>query len=317
MLKVKTTPNLYGVTLMGDYEDLDQLYDSISRYLSFYNDNAEWYPYHEYEYMLSLNYDIRHCYQGDRGFETVDNCADRFEEWASPEFGLPVEYRKEYKKLYNKFKNGNLYYTVEILYPLIFHYLVSFEMILEEEPRDSWFETETEFGGKWRETYSMIDAMKDRAAINHLVSLFWDNIQELFGREKADTVYYYLLSKEYTIVSYVYCDALIHCQLVNFGDMSRKEKISYLLACFYEIIDIEALETYPQDFEEDVKLYHDAIKALNSGGITRFPVKSVFYDEMDKIYDPTKPMYRDTFDQFLNDTYGEDPDPYETGEFEW
>ena len=35
MLKIKTTPNLYGVTLMGDYEDLNELYDSISRYLRF------------------------------------------------------------------------------------------------------------------------------------------------------------------------------------------------------------------------------------------------------------------------------------------
>ena len=34
MLKIKTTPNLYGVTLMGDYEDLDKLYDNISNYLS-------------------------------------------------------------------------------------------------------------------------------------------------------------------------------------------------------------------------------------------------------------------------------------------
>ena len=63
MLKVRTTPNLYGVTLMGDYEDLDKLYDSISNYLSFYIDNVEYYPYHEYEYLLALNYDIRHCYQ--------------------------------------------------------------------------------------------------------------------------------------------------------------------------------------------------------------------------------------------------------------
>ena len=28
-------------------------------------------------------------------------------------------------------------------------------------------------------------------------------------------------------------------------------------------------------------------------------------------------IYRNEFDKFLNDTYGEDPDPFETGEFEW
>ena len=62
MITIKTTSNLYGVTLMGDYEDLDKLYDSLSNYLSFFINNADYYPYHEYEYLLSLNYDIRHCY---------------------------------------------------------------------------------------------------------------------------------------------------------------------------------------------------------------------------------------------------------------
>ena len=97
MLKVRSTPNLYGVTLMGDYDDLDKLYDSISNYLAFYQDNSVWFPYPEYEYMLSLNYDIRHCYQGDRGYEAVDNWADRFEAYGSPDYGLPVESRKEYR----------------------------------------------------------------------------------------------------------------------------------------------------------------------------------------------------------------------------
>ena len=111
MLKVRTTPNLYGVTLMGDYDDLDKLYDSINNYLAFYQDNSVWFQYHEYEYMLALNYDIRHCYQGDRGYEAVDNCADRFEDLGSPDFGLPVEIRKEYRKLFKDLKNGNLYYA--------------------------------------------------------------------------------------------------------------------------------------------------------------------------------------------------------------
>lgn len=317
MLKVRTTPNLYGVTLMGDYDDLDQLYDSISRYLSFYNDNAEWYPYHEYEYMLSLNYDIRHCYQGDRGFEAVDNCADRFEEWASPEFGLPAELRKEYKKLYNDFKNGNLYYKVEFLYPLIFHYLISFEIILADEPADSWLETEAEFGGKWRENYSMIDAMKDRAEISHFVTLLWDNLQFLFGREKADTIYYYMLTKEYTLASAVYCDALLHCQIVNFENMSREDKIRFLTAAILEIIDVDDMETYPKEFEKESKLYREATDALNADGVKRFPVRSDFYDEMDKIYDPTKPMYREEFEKFLDETYGVDHSPFDDEGFEW
>ena len=58
MLSVKTTPNLYGISLRGDYTDLNEIYDALSRYLDFYQRHSESYPYHEYEYLLSLNYDI-------------------------------------------------------------------------------------------------------------------------------------------------------------------------------------------------------------------------------------------------------------------
>ena len=319
MIKIKTTPNLYGVTLMGDYEDLDKLYDSLSDYLAFYKDNAEYYPYHEYEYLLSLNYDIRHCYMGDRGYETVENRADRYGEWASAarDYGFTDKAAKELKKLYNNHKHGNLYYSVEILYPLIFHYLVAFEEILLEEPEESWLETEAEFGWKWGERYSLIDAKRDRAAISNLVGLFWDNVQDLFGKEKAKNIYDYFNEVEYTLPTSMYCDALIHCQLVNFEDMSKEEKLEFLLASIYEIIDTDNLTTYPEEYEPSTSEYKDAVASLNKYNIPRFPVREDFYDELDKVYDPKKPFYHEDFDKLLNDTYGENPDPFETGEFNW
>ena len=319
MLKIKTTPNLYGVTLMGDYEDLDKLYDSLSNYLSFYIDNVEYYPYHEYEYLLALNYDIRHCNQGDRGYETVENMADRFGEWASAskDYGFSEEATKVFKKLYSNHKHGNLYYSVDILYPLIFHYMIAFEEILLDEPADSWLEKETDFGWKWSERYSMIDAKRDRAAIANLVGLFWENVQDLFGREKAKSIYDYFNEVEYTLPSSMYCDALIHCQLINFPDMSDEEKLEFLLASIYEITDVDNLNTYPEDYEPSTSEYKDAVEALNNYDIPRFPVKESFYDALDEVYDPNKPFYREDFDRFLNDTYGEDPDPFETAPLNW
>ena len=317
MIKIKTTPNMYGVTLMGDYEDLNMLYDSISNYLSFYIDNADYYPYHEYEYLLSLTYDIRHCYQGDRGYEIVDNNSERYGSMAGVILEPTEEFRDEIKKVRRTHKTGNLYYTVEILYPLIFHYLIAFEEILLDEPENSWLETESEFGGKWSERYSMIDAKRDRAAIANLIGLFWDNVQELVGKECAKNIYDYFNEVEYTLPSSMYCDALIHCQAVNFPDMSSDEKLSFLLASIYEIIDTDNLTTYPEDYEPSTSEYRDAVGSLNKYNVPRFPVRESFYDALDKVYDPKKPFYRDDFDRFLNDTYGEDPDPFETGDFEW
>jgi len=317
MIKIKTTPNLYGVTLMGDYEDLDKLYDSISNYLSFYIDNADYYPYHEYEYLLSLNYDIRHCYMGDRGYEIVDNNSERYGSMAGVIFEPTEEFREEIRNVRGTHKKGNLYYTVEILYPLIFHYLIAFEEILLDEPDESWLEKESEFGGKWGERYSMIDAKRDRAAISNLIGLFWDNMQELFGRDTAKNIYDYFNEVEYTLPSSMYCDALIHCQLVNFPDMSREEKLEFLLASIYEIIDVDNLTTYPKDYEPSTSEYRNAVESLNKNGTPRFPVKEDFYDALDKVYDPQKPFYREDFDRFLNETYGEYQDPFESGEFEW
>ena len=115
----------------------------------------------------------------------------------------------------------------------------------------------------------------------------------------------------------MYCDALIHCQIVNFPNMNREEKLRFLLASLYEIIDVENLNTYSDDYVPSTTEYIDAVGALNKGDIPRFPTKKSFYDALDKVYDPNKHFYREDFDRFMDDTYGEDPDPFETGNFEW
>ena len=125
MLQIKTTPNLYGIILMGDYLDLDALYDSLSRYLAFYQDNmSQFQPYHEYEYLLSLNYDIRHAYQGDRGTEIMENNAEATGMMAENIYEISPAAKEEFRNIRKSFSKGNLYFSVEILYPLVFHYLI-------------------------------------------------------------------------------------------------------------------------------------------------------------------------------------------------
>jgi hypothetical protein len=99
--------------------------------------------------------------------------------------------------------------------------------------------------------------------------------------------------------------------------MTRDEKLEFLLAAAYEIMGVDDIEEYPDDHEEDARLYNEAIAQLNAGDANRFPVRQEFYEAMDESFDPSKPMYRNDFDQFLNDKYGIDPDPFETGDFNW
>lgn len=71
MLRVKVTENLGGINICGDFDDLNQLYESIY-YLIDYdtkNDNEYLLQDHLYAFL----YDVRHCYQGDWNIELFNN----------------------------------------------------------------------------------------------------------------------------------------------------------------------------------------------------------------------------------------------------
>lgn len=71
MLKITNTKNLTGITITGTHEDIYELYESIGRVvgsgLEFENDSM---PFLR---ILGVNYDLRHCFMGDRELIFVDN----------------------------------------------------------------------------------------------------------------------------------------------------------------------------------------------------------------------------------------------------
>ncbi|MEA3422747.1 MAG: hypothetical protein U9Q80_02925 [Bacillota bacterium] len=71
MLKITNTENLTGITITGTYEDINELYESIGRVvgsgLEIDNDSM---PFIR---ILGVNYDLRHCFMGDREVTFVDN----------------------------------------------------------------------------------------------------------------------------------------------------------------------------------------------------------------------------------------------------
>ncbi|MGN1343188.1 MAG: DUF6904 family protein [Traorella sp.] len=64
MLKTKVTENYTGITISGDYQDLNYLYDCIYYFLDFeaMDEKEEMVKNHIYGFL----YDVRHAYQGDR-----------------------------------------------------------------------------------------------------------------------------------------------------------------------------------------------------------------------------------------------------------
>ena len=71
MLKVELTENYAGVKISGDYNDLDNLYDSIHYFIKEEPNSLGEYIMQNHIY--GFLYDVRHAYQGDREAILVDN----------------------------------------------------------------------------------------------------------------------------------------------------------------------------------------------------------------------------------------------------
>lgn len=71
MLKIKVTENYGGIEVKGDYDDLEQLYNSIFKIVG----NGEDYPTLENLriQILAFCYDLRHAKQGNREIELIEN----------------------------------------------------------------------------------------------------------------------------------------------------------------------------------------------------------------------------------------------------
>lgn len=306
MIKIKTTPNLYGISLIGDYQDLKELWQSIGDYLRFYIENNDAYPYHEYEFLLSLNYDIRHAYMGCRGVSIEENNAEEVGMIAQGIYEIPEEAKEEFNSIQRKFKNGNLYYQVEILYPQVFHYMIALGLILDDYYLNEWLGIDSSVFP----SYDILSLEHDRAVVQHFVSLLWINVRELFGTETAIALYDYYENCEPFFLSYIYTDALIHCQIANWKEMNTEQKKKYLLLSIYELMDTVMMLEEPEEYDENYELYKNAFQLSNTekNGRKIFPMKEEFFASLENYFPANKPLYEDDFDQFLIDTYGEAPD---------
>lgn len=80
MLKVELTENYAGITIFGDYDDLDFLYDSINYLI--HGDAINIQEFTMQNHLYGFLYDLRHAYQGQRGLVLIDNnLNDYTREW--------------------------------------------------------------------------------------------------------------------------------------------------------------------------------------------------------------------------------------------
>ncbi|MGI6307744.1 MAG: DUF6904 family protein [Dethiobacteria bacterium] len=120
MIIIKNTPNLTGVTISGDFNDLYNLVEALHDITI--NEYSE--KHHQYidisTRVLGLCYDIRHACQGDRKVELVDNNM--------------TEDKMKWHSI-NAPKN-NVYYSCNYLYPEMFFVMLALNALIKLRIRD-------------------------------------------------------------------------------------------------------------------------------------------------------------------------------------
>jgi hypothetical protein len=119
MIKVENSPNLTGVKISGDYNDLCNLVEALHEICDL-GDEVRLSGYHVITTrVLGLCYDIRHAFQGDREVELVEN-------------GMDEDKMKWHKIITPK---NNVYYSCNCLYPEMFYIMLALNSLIERRIR--------------------------------------------------------------------------------------------------------------------------------------------------------------------------------------
>ncbi len=228
MIKLENTPKALGITIKGDYYDLNELYDAVCQpadlYFTFiFNALKEKYPSNperyedligDYDYahncILGLCYDIRHAYQGDRD----------------------IEYMREDK---------NKYYKVDVLYPWMIYYLLFFKRISQYDFDEEDFAT-------LNYPYNNLEHQKNMSILKHFSIQIWECLIKLLGEEKASRLYRLSTKKDDHILmefSYVEAFCQYYCDANKRGKLIHKNMLlAFINECFNEKND---------DYDEAIK----------------------------------------------------------------
>ena len=167
MIKIRNTNNLVGITILGDYEDLSALRDALYYYTELFLSNQDHTnAYDCQQSILGLCYDIRHAYQGDRDYEAVPNNAENIAMLAECIYETDPISKESIESSREVFGHGNLYFSVDIVYPWAIYYLYVLQAIIDIPCDQSWFE-------KLDYPYDEYRAEHDMALIQYFVQLLW------------------------------------------------------------------------------------------------------------------------------------------------
>lgn len=321
MLKLRPTKNLLGITILGDHEDLNALRDAISDFTNLYMSNQESPDaYNCYECILGLCYDLRHAFQGDRGYESVPNNADGLAAFAECLYELPADAKRSIARDRRLYKNGNLYFSADILFPWAIYYLYVLQAISDAPCQSSWFDN-IDFD------YDEFRAERDAALIRYFVQLLWECVLTLLPSDVFHVIWDYTRTFAHTEFYISYPDLYLEwlCHYWAIAAKSRETRVSLLPMLFLELtpICLEDEENLLEDNDTDDPKLSSFIQSINQNTLKALQLYDEYYTlsqeacsvpfqdlfgfeaELGDYIDENGPFTQDTFDEYCDRKLGE------------
>ncbi len=136
MLQAMATPKLMGIEIIGDYQDLRKLYESIQTVIEFKDKYVSAkYSTDVSDQLRSLNYEIRHAYQWDYESIELENGSGTVRSKIQDCLKQRCDDNEKMRKSH---ESGNLYYKVKIPYIEAIGYMIILADILKEIRSAEW-----------------------------------------------------------------------------------------------------------------------------------------------------------------------------------
>lgn len=247
MLQIAPTEHLTGVTVQGDFQDFDELVDSIYR-LAEIDEEAEDFYYGVKMRLLAACYEFRHAYMGDREILLEDN-------------GMNEGLMKYHKKIT---PTQNIYYGMRLLFPeAIFLAAAVPEMYLFSCGK---------YGkkGKQREPklpgYLYGDYLRDKANLDVFCAGVWQALGEVIGDDQLEKVLNWSKRIDGTYVDYVtqYIDKC-NIELLKTPFEKRKDKLRGIAKRI--LVKPTGYQTMEADLKYWAKEYKTSIYELEAPGL--------------------------------------------------
>ena len=208
MLKVELTENYAGVTIYGDYNDLDFLYDSISYLI--HGDPSSYGEYTMQNHLYGFLYDVRHAYQGDREAILVDNYLQ--------------DYKRKWLEIRKKdVTEHNVYFCFNYLLPDIFLDMVLIKHFIRKVDK------------KVNDVYNPYINM-----VNYFYSLVLHSIENILTEIKFNKIKKGLL--ESVVTDSIFIPQWFEIISIDYSKMTKKQRekdFMHIMDAIYNYSDYE------------------------------------------------------------------------------